>query len=234
MIKKLLLCFLFVFLVACSPEIKVKIVPRSAEEMVKVQIISPQEGEVIDGNSVRIVFKVENFEPGEAGNALHVVLNNGPRLKHDSTAPLTLSSLSEGRNVLRVFPVKGLGESVRDKDSFVVRQFYVKKKNTELLNPNLPMLTYNEPAGFYRPEEANRLLLDFLVHNVVLSKNGYRVRYTLDGVSRELFTARPIYLTNIPSSVHTVVLELVDKNGNLAEGNFIRTQRDFVVLEEKK
>lgn len=233
MVKKLLFCFVLVFLVACGPEVQVKIVPRSAEEMTTVSILAPQEGEIIDGDSVRVMFEVENFALGAAGNALHVVLNNGPRLTHHNTAPLVLSSLSEGRNVLRVFPVKGWGESIKDRDAFVMRQFFVKKKNTGLLNPNLPMLTYNEPAGFYSSVEARRLLLDFLVHNAVLSKTGYRVRYTVDGVSRELFAARPMYLTNVPPGVHTVTLEIIDKNGHLAEGNFVKTQRDFVVLEEK-
>ncbi|MBI4141178.1 hypothetical protein HY485_05055 [Candidatus Woesearchaeota archaeon] len=233
MMKNLLFCVLLVFLVACSPEIKVKVVPRSAEEMVKINIVSPQEEEIIDSDTARIIFTVENFRVSVGGNAVHVVLNNGPIIKYFGNGSLVLSSLAEGRNVVRIFPAKGWGESVKDMDAFVMRQFYVKKKNSELLNVNAPMLTYNEPAGFYSSVEAKRLLLDFLVHNVVLSKNGYRVRYSLDGVSRELFAAQPVYLTNVGSGAHKVVLELVDKNGNLAEGNFVRTQRDFVVMEEK-
>lgn len=218
-----------VFLFSCVERATVTVVPRSGEELLKLNILEPENGEIIDSDSVRVVFEAKNFVVGEK-MFLGVVLDNGPRLVHHSNEPLYLASLYEGRHIVRAFPMKSWGESVKDLNSLATVQFYVKKNNSELLNLNLPMLTYNEPVGTYRGEKAKRILLDFLVSNVVLSKNGYKVVYTLDdGRPVELTTDSPIYLTNLKPGSHNIVLELVDKNGNLAEGNFVRTQREFVV-----
>ena len=183
----------------------------------------------MNNNTVEVQFEVEHFDSGHNGNALMVVVDNNQKFQNDGKTPLVLERLSEGRHVLRAFAVNRFGESNKDPGAFVMRQFYVGKKNTELLNPALPTLTYNEPMGFYKSGEGQSVLLDFLVTQVVLSKNGYHVRYTLDGEVHELYSASPVYLTKLKAGVHTLVLEVLDKNNNLAEGNFVRTQHDFVI-----
>ena len=164
---------------------------------------------------------------------MHFVLDNSARIRRASAEPFLISSLSEGRHSIRVFPVKRTGESVKDSSAFAMRQFFVRKNNTGLINPDLPTLTYSEPAGFYKGESAKRVLLDFLVANAILSEKGYMVVYSIDGIKRaELFAEKPVYLTNLAPGIHTVMLELVDKQGKLAEGNFVRTQHDIIILEK--
>ena len=233
--KIIIVIFLIMLALAgCTEKIHVKVIPRSSSELVKLRIVSPQNGEIINSTSVRIAFEAENFDVERGDNELHFILDNGPRLTHKSKEPFFVSSLSEGRHIIRAFAAKGWGESVKDSEAFVIVQFYVKKNNSELLNTHLPMLTYNEPAGYFKGESAKRVLLDFLATNVMLSKDGYKVIYRLDGAAHELTSVSPIYLTNLAPGTHTIDLELVDKSGNLAEGNFVKTQRDIVVLEEKK
>jgi|SRR3989344_2487532 len=220
---------LSIILAGCGERVKVTFVSRSEQEMVKLKIISPQNGELINSDSVKIAFEVENFDVSGGNNAIHFILDNGPRMIHKSKEPFFLSSLKEGRHIIRAFPAKGWGESVKDPDSLAIVQFFVKSKNSELLNTNMPMLTYNEPAGFFKGERAKRVLLDFLVSNAVLSKNGYSVVYKLDGIAKTFTSVSPIYLTNLNHGQHTIELELVDKSSNLAEGNFVRTQRNITI-----
>lgn len=226
-----ILIVLLLFVTSCAEPLHIRVVPRHPEELVKLTILEPQPGTLLPSDTVRIGFTTTNFNLGVAGNAIHFVLDNGPRIVHKTTEPFVLSSLSEGRHVIRAFPVKGWGESIKDPEAFAVTQFYVKNKNTELLNLNLPMLTYNEPAGFYKKETAQRILLDFLVHNAILSEYGYAVRYTLDGVQKVLTDVAPLYLTSLKPGTHTITLELIDKQGSLAEGNFVKTQREITILD---
>ncbi len=232
--KKILtvLLLLSLLLYGCREKTNVIIIPRQSSEMVSLNIISPQNGEIVNSSSIKIAFELKNSDIKKDAS-IHFVIDNGPRMIHKSTEPFFISSLSEGRHVVRAFASKMLGESIKDPKAFSMVQFYVKNNNTNLLNTNLPMLTYNEPVGFFKKDDSNRILLDFLVHNVLLSKNGYKVIYTIDGVSRTFTSASPIYITNLSAGNHIISLELVDKAGNLAEGNFVKTQREIVVLEDK-
>lgn len=234
MLKKAIFAIIIIALLmqGCAKRPTVTIVPRSAEELMKLTILEPKNGEILPSDSVRIIFEPQNFKIGDSA-VLYVVLDNGPRIVQHTNEPLVLSSLSEGRHILRAFPAKRWGESIKDPESLVTVQFYTKKKNSELLNTNLPMLTYNGPTGYYRGEKSKRILLDFIVSNAILSKDGYRVSYKIDDKQTILETQSPIYLTDLQPGPHTILLELQDKNGNIAEGNFAVTQREFFIEAKK-
>lgn len=231
--KIMLLLLLGLLLYGCREKASVIVIPRQSSDMVSLNIISPQNGEIVNSSSIKIAFELKNLDVKKDGS-IHFIIDNGPRMVHKSAEPFFISSLSEGRHVVRAFASKRLGESIKDPQAFSMIQFYVKNNNTNLLNTNLPMLTYNEPVGFFKKDDSGRILLDFLVHNVLLSKNGYKVVYTLDGISRTFTSASPIYITNLSAGKHIIDLELVDKAGNMAEGNFVRTQREIVVLEDNR
>jgi len=226
--KIMIMLMMLIFVVACAEQPRFKIASRSSDETIKLKIIEPRESEIIGSDDVKIVFELENVNIGK-NQILNFVLDDSSKVKHYSTEPFLLSGLSDGRHVVRAFITNNFGESIKDTSAFAIRQFYVKKNNTPLLNLAVPMLTYNEPIEAYSGDGARRVLLDFLVSNAVVSKNGYHVVYTVDGVSKELTSVQPLYLTNFRPGVHTVTIELVDKTGNLAEGNFVRVQREIIV-----
>ena len=143
--------------------------------------------------------------------------------------PFYIGGLSDGRHTVRVFLANGLGESIKDNSAFAVLQFFVKNKKADMLNFNVPLLLYNEPVGVFRGSKKDRVLLDFIVKNVVLSNDGYKVVYSIDGVKRILISASPLYLTGLNKGPHKIVLELIDKNSILAEGYFTRTEREIIV-----
>ena len=74
----------------------------------------------------------------------------------------------------------------------------------------------------------------FIITNAQLSQDGYKIQYELDNKTRELTSNSPIYLTNLQLGTHKITLQLLDKNGNLAEGIFTKTEREFTILPEKK
>lgn len=226
-----LLALTLLLLPACT-KIKVTVIPSTEQDVFKLKIIQPANGEILPSDKARITFEPTNFKIGQEAN-IHVIIDNGPVLTHKSNDAFYISSLTEGRHVIRAFPAKRWGESIKDPTAFAISQFYIKTNNTPLLNTNLPILTYNEPAGIYKGEKAKRILLDFIITNAQLSKDGYKIEYKINNKTHELTSNSPIYLTNLQPGTHKITLQLLDKNRNLAEGIFTKTEREFTILPDK-
>ena len=68
------------------------------------------------------------------------------------------------------------------------------------------------------------------MYNVTLSADGYKARYTIDGKHTiELTDWVPAFITGLKPGEHTITLELLDKDGNVVEGAFNKTERTFKV-----
>jgi hypothetical protein len=101
------------------------------------------------------------------------------------------------------------------------------------VNPTQPLLTYSRPKGDYKGEDADPIMIDFWLANAKLQGDGgqYRVRYSIDGgAAKFLDKWEPIWLSGWISGKHTLLLELVDKDGNLVKnGGYNQTTRDINV-----
>ena len=97
-----------------------------------------------------------------------------------------------------------------------------------------PLLTYSRPKGENRGADAEAVMVDFWLANARLVGDGgeYRVRLTIDGGEpRFIDRWEPIWLSGWTTGQHTLRLELVDRNGNVAEnGGYNSTERQITIV----
>jgi len=96
-----------------------------------------------------------------------------------------------------------------------------------------PLLTYSRPKGEYKGTDADPIMIDFWLMNAKLQGDGgeYRVRYSVDGGEAKFLDKwEPIWLTGWINGKHSVKLELVDKDGSVADnGGYNSTTRDITI-----
>ncbi|MES2344953.1 MAG: hypothetical protein V4494_03330 [Chlamydiota bacterium] len=141
-------------------------------------------------------------------------------------------NLEPGMHIMRTFLVRSFGECLKCERCFAVRTFYVQSKTPTLdIDLTQPYLTYNEPQGKYHFNPSMPLLLDFYLTNCQLSKDGYKVRLTVDGKDkRVLYSWVPYYLYGLSKGNHTIKLELIDPENHTVPGLFNTIERT-VILE---
>lgn len=135
--------------------------------------------------------------------------------------------LSEGMHVIRAFPDRSYGESLKGPGTYAARIFYVgKEKNNLDVDLQGPYITYNEPLQTLRYSAKKPLLLDFYISNVQLSRDGYKVRVLIDDtVERTLTQWVPYYIYGLNSGKHTIQLELIDEKNERVPGLFNKIKR---------
>lgn len=205
--------------------------PLDVTQPITLKLLSPQEGEVVAGPDVSVSFSLANYELAPSGNHVHLILDNEPYIPwYDTSKPYVFKNVAPGPHVIRAFPSRPWHESWKYPESFSLVRFYVKeKKELAAFDLMKPYLTYSRPKGEYAGENAKKILLDFWLSNCTLSDNGYKVRYTLDGKSTLLTKWEPVWWEGLSPGLHTIVLELLDQDGNLVINGWNRTERTFVV-----
>lgn len=131
-------------------------------------------------------------------------------------------NLEEGAHLLRAFPVRSYGECVRSPEAFEARIFYLGDRANGLkINLKKPFLTYNEPTAEHSYREGKPILLDFYLSNVMLSRDGYKVRLTIDGkIRRLLIKWLPFYIYGLKKGTHTIRLQLLNEQNKQVPGSF--------------
>lgn len=183
------------------------------------------------------------------GQSLHVVIDNQPYFSlnealidalddfeeyYDQTVMLEIPfTLQPGMHVMRVFPVRSFNESLKGDNCYDMHVFYYKiiKDNPQMILDG-PYLTYNEPQGEFTYDKRNSkpILLDFYIHNCELSKDGYKVRLTIDNSNqRTLVSWQPYYIYGLKKGMHRIRLELLDAENVLVPGLFNDVQRTIVI-----
>jgi hypothetical protein len=219
-------------------------------------ISSPKMDQVLEaGKVVEVLFDLRNYEigkieDGKNGQHIHLIVDNEPYLAvYDATKafPLDAKLMTEGTHVVRAFPSAGPKdtkgavehESRKNAGAFAWVKFHVGKKGGPLadFDGTKPLLTYSRPKGEYKVGTPNqtRFLIDFYVTNVALGKGDDVVRATLDGTSLGDWTEwKPYFAPTAPAvGEHTIVLELLDRDGKPVPGPFNRTERKFKVVDGK-
>ncbi|MFA5250263.1 MAG: hypothetical protein WC371_02495 [Parachlamydiales bacterium] len=140
-------------------------------------------------------------------------------------------SLEEGVHTLRVYLARSFGESLKSARTFWASTFYYQSQGGSLLiNLKKPYLTYNEPDPSHSYAFGFPILLDFLVQNCELSKDGYQVRLIVDGHQERDLIFAPYYLYNLPRGRHTIELILIDRQGRPVEGRTNHVKRTIQVI----
>lgn len=186
------------------------------------------------------------YEPG-SGQHVHVILDDEPYLAiYDVSKPVRLEVKSEGTHVVRAFPSAGPAdakgakwhESRKNPGAFAWVRFHVNEKGgpLESFDGSKPLLTYSRPKGEYKTGDSDApllfpLMVDFHLTNVVLGGRDHRVRVTFDDRALpEILEWKPVFLEGEPAAgEHTVLVELLDRDGNLVPGPFSKTERKITV-----
>jgi hypothetical protein len=187
----------------------------------------------------------EIYDDTSEGQALRIVVDDQPFLQanealddalddyetdFDQSIEIDLKgNLTPGMHVLRIYPARSYGESLKGDKCFAASTFYYKEKKDNLdFNPKGPYLTYNEPQGVFSGSKP--ILLDFYLTNCQLSNDGYKVKLTIDGkIQRTLTQWAPYYIYGLGKGSHTIKLELLDNKNKKVSGIFSQSERKISV-----
>lgn len=228
-----------------------------------LKMIFPRPYENKRKNPVNVQMRIEGFPLGTMtqndrasqifndpeGQSIHVIIDNEPYLAfhqavedsfdenrefYDKIMSFAIPfNLKPGQHVIRAFPARSYGESLKGDGCYTAEIFYFqdrKKADNLAVDLKKPYLTYNEPQGRYPIHEADPVLLDFYLSNCELSSDGYKVRLYIDGkLARTLTKWTPYYLYGLPKGTHKIKLELIDKEDRLVPGFFNVVQREITI-----
>jgi hypothetical protein len=211
---------------------------------------APADSAVVDSARVSVVVEADSFETGiqtetpraneiaNSGNGqhFHVIVDNQPYLaNYEAGTPFNLGELPPGAHTLLTFPSRSYHEAVKHPDAYDLVNFYVKADSGDfMLGPREPAIIYSRPKGRYERAGAERILLDFYLHNVELSDDGYKARYTITNeegtevASTTLTEWTPAFVTGLDGT-YEVNLKLIGSDGNVVPGPFNNTTRKIRV-----
>ncbi|MFS8562994.1 MAG: hypothetical protein LVR00_01110 [Rhabdochlamydiaceae bacterium] len=131
-----------------------------------------------EGQAIRILIDNESFM--EINDAINSVTDS-EETDFDSILETTIPyHLKPGPHLVRMFLVRSYGESLKARSCYVASYFFVGPGKKEApFDLSKPYLTYNQPEGEFKVNQP--ILLDFYISNTQLSKDGYKVRLTIDG-----------------------------------------------------
>jgi len=229
-------------------------------DAVQVHIAFPKEDDVLDSNPVTVQIRLEGYPIGYdsgtffprakevrdagKGQTVRILVDDKPYIQIDEAIDDTADSeevdfdqtlstrlpysLKSGVHVLRIFPVRSFGECLKGDKVFEAVSFYMDKESGKKFDLSRPYLTYNEPQGEFNKKQP--VLLDFFVSNTQLSKDGYRVRLTIDGSDKRILSQwTPYYIYGLSSGRHTIKLELLDPQGRVLAPLFNDTEKTILV-----
>lgn len=193
----------------------------------------PRENEIFndpEGQSVRIT--IDNRPHFSENEAFIDALDDYEEYYEEDMEFDIPFDLEPGMHVMRAILVRSFNESLKCEKCFAVRTFYYQSKAPAYdVDLTMPYITYNEPQGKYHYNPATPLLLDFYITNCQLSKDGYKVRLTIDGADKRILVSwNPYYVYGLTKGNHTFKLELLDPNNNLVPGAFNTVER-VIMLE---
>ncbi len=180
-----------------------------------------------EGQAMRII--VDDKEFFSINEAIDDISEN-EEIDFDQTLEATIPyKLSPGVHILRAFPVRSFGESLKGPNCFAATYFYFgTKEGGPTIDLSKPYLTYNEPDGQYK--FGKPILVDFLLKNTQLSSDGYKVRLIIDNNDKRILTDWvPYYIYGLKKGSHTIKLELLNPQGHVIQPLFNDLQRTIVI-----
>jgi hypothetical protein len=133
--------------------------------------------------------------------------------------------IEEG-DVILAFLSRSYHESVKNPNAFVLTEVG-DKQETDL---SKEFLFYSRPKGKYVGEDTKKLLLDFYLVNTNISKDGNKVKATINETEFIIDEWAPYYIEGLPKGEINIKLELINSDGNMVETLFNPSVRT-VILE---
>lgn len=236
--------------VVISTEERSPIIPYA-----KAILTFPNQKEILEDGDVYVVVKADSFELGaltltnrsseiansDKGQHIHLILDNTAyKAIYEADKPINLGRLSPGPHTVFVFPSRSYHESVKTPEASDILNFYVLDDSGEFeLTKDSKSIIYSRPKGEYKGSAAKKIMLDFYLNNVELSSDGYRAKYTISkrnetgGISKTyniiLDEWKPAFVSGLSSGKYSIILELIDGNGDLVPGAYNKTEREIIV-----
>lgn len=208
-----------------------------------LQLNSPSET-ALDTGIVQFDFAVTNYELGSQtadaenkglansgkGQHIHLIVDNGPYSAHYE--PKFDKELAEGHHVLLAFLSRSYHESVKNENSFIVKELTIGNPTEHSeIDLEAPHLFYSRPKGSYAGLDTKNLLLDFYLLNVDLSPEGHKVRANINGEEFIIEEWAPYKINGLSLGEVSVKLELLDSNGDNVPGPFNTVERTVTLTE---
>lgn len=233
--------------------------PTPEPDEVEVRFVFPSEGEVKTENPVITQLRLEAFplgfasdfprareiRDGDEGQSIHIIVDGkyyldvneaiddvseNEEIDFDQIIQAKIPyNLSDGIHILRAFPVRSFGESLKNPKCYAAMYFYFgEAANKPSIDLDKPYLTYNTPEGEFKSGQP--ILLDFYLTNTQLSKDGYKVRLTIDGTDKRILTEWvPYYIYGMKKGSHSIKLELLDPNDKVLAPLFNDLEQKIMV-----
>lgn len=179
------------------------------------------------GQSMRVI--IDNYPYLSIYNAFLDSLENSSLYYDQNLTTKVPFDLEDGVHILRTFPVRSYGESLKGQGCYAATVFYTGQGEGSI-DLKAPYLTYNMPQGQIPYKSGQAVLLDFYLSNVSLSRDGYKVQVTIDGHAERMLTSWvPYYIYGLSQGTHTVRLELLDGQNRKVPGMLGEAEKEITL-----
>ena len=193
--------------------------------------------ELNSGSELEFSFDVKNYELGaqtehefqyslansKKGQHIHLIINNNPYSAHYTNK--FKKKLDPDNGVILAFLSRSYHESVKNKNAYIFTQY----GDLEKIDLDKQYLFYSRPKGTYTGQDTKKLLLDFYLVNTTISKNGNKVRATINDEEFLIDEWSPYYIEGLPKGEVKIKLELINSSGELIDNPFNPSIRSVIL-----
>ena len=193
--------------------------------------------ELNSGSELEFSFDVKNYELGaqtehefqyslansKKGQHIHLIINNDPYSAHYTNK--FKKKLDPDNGVILAFLSRSYHESVKNKNAYIFTQY----GDLEKIDLDKQYLFYSRPKGTYTGQDTKKLLLDFYLINTTISKNGNKVRATINDEEFLIDEWSPYYIEGLPKGEVKIKLELINSLGELIDSPFNPSTRTVIL-----
>ena len=193
--------------------------------------------ELNSGSELEFSFDVKNYELGaqtehefqyslansKKGQHIHLIINNDPYSAHYTNK--FKKKLDPDNGVILAFLSRSYHESVKNKNAYIFTQY----GDLEKIDLDKQYLFYSRPKGTYTGQDTKKLLLDFYLVNTTISKNGNKVRATINDEEFLIDEWSPYYIEGLPKGEVKIKLELINSLGELIDSPFNPSIRTVIL-----
>jgi len=207
----------------------------------------PTENSTLKPGTNSFTFEVKNYQLGaqtdskscnhcsnsDQGQHIHFILNNAPYVA--LYEPKQTQDLTEGTYIELAFLSRSYHISIKQPQAYILKKFNVGKKNDlDKVDLNTPHMFYSRPKGDYSGTAASKIVLDFYLVNTDLSKDGNKVKATVDENEFLIEKWDAYLIEGLKDGEHSIKLELIDKEGKTIESPFNPVTRTITVSSATK
>ena len=234
--KKYISLLLVLFIASCSTKSEITISKVLGSPEYPNAKISLDEPTIVD-DDYEFIFNVSDYKLGiqtlkdfkyrlansEKGQHIHFIVNNGPYSAHYDN--IFSKKLKDSSNVILAFLSRSYHESVKNKNAYIFTQY----GDLEKIDLDKQYLFYSRPKGTYTGQDTKKLLLDFYLVNTTISKNGNKVRATINDEEFLIDEWSPYYIEGLPKGEVKIKLELINSSGELIDSPFNPSIRTVIL-----